>query len=396
MAELTADDDLYFPRLSRDTLGAIRVRMGASANLGLAPSDPRFLEATTGSIWGDLASPTALENVEFRALLEEYVRAANPSTTFGPHLDGWAESFGLERRDAARSAGVLRWTGNPGVTIQPGTTVTTVAPADGSEAVAFQTVAAITLPAGAAGTQVTADVLATAVEPGSVGNVGPGLVIVPSVMPPGIVSVINPAAMTGGDDIESDARLHVRLLLELAGDHGAGTAADYVRWALAIPGVGSAYVVVAGDGPGTVVLYLLDAANLPVQQPTIDAVQAALDPEPGKAKGKAPVNANLRVTTPASDGVTVNALLVLADGWSIDGANGTRPVRAAVRTALDRFWATLTVGDDVRYAKVLGAVVNASDGIVDVSELLIDGVEDQNRAVASGHVAMLTTLTLRP
>lgn len=393
MTDLTTTDLDAEQRISRDTLDSIRVRMGARANLGLAPGTPQFLEATVGSLWGDVSGPTALEALEFRVLAQEYVRAANPATTFGPHLDGWAETFGLERRDAARAAGTLRFTGQPGTVVAEGTTVTTLAPASGTDPVVFQTVADLTLPAGDG--DVTADVLAVAINAGTAGNVGAGLVVVPAVGSDRIVGVTNPAPMTGGDDIETDERLHVRLMLELSGDHGAGTAADYVRWALRVAGVGSAYVEVAGDGPGTVVLYLLDAQNLPVQQPTIDAAQALIDPVPGQARGLAPVNANVRVTTPESVGVTVEAGLVLAEGWSLDGENGTRPVRAAVTAAIDRYWGTLSVGDDVRFAKVLGAIAGASAGVEDVDELLLDGLVSTTRPIGPGQVAILTDLKLR-
>jgi uncharacterized phage protein gp47/JayE len=68
-------------------------------------------------------------------------------------------------------------------------------------------------------------------------------------------------------------------MLEWQSAGGAGTAADYQRWALAYPSVGFVTVTPIAYGPGTVSVVITDLNNRPFTAPSVvDGLQAQLDP----------------------------------------------------------------------------------------------------------------------
>jgi uncharacterized phage protein gp47/JayE len=67
---------------------------------------------------------------------------------------------------------------------------------------------------------------------------------------------------TGGADVEGNEEFRMRVLAAYQQPASGGNEADYIRWALAVPGVTRAWVARNGFGTGTVVVYImLDDAN---------------------------------------------------------------------------------------------------------------------------------------
>ena len=97
-----------------------------------------------------------------------------------------------------------------------------------------------------------------ALDPGSFGNVpdGTGLAVYPPV-----ASVSQQAiayGLTGGTDTETDDQLRARILLRIRNPPMGGAQADYVNWALAVPGVTRAWAA-PEQGTGTItVRFLMD------------------------------------------------------------------------------------------------------------------------------------------
>lgn len=123
-----------------------------------------------------------------------------------------------------------------------------------------------------------------AVEPGVAGNVSANSIVNVVNADPNIYVVTNDEATSGGAEVESDEALRARILSEYT-SQGAGTAADYQRWALAHPGIGKAAVEPVWDGGGTVLVVVNDSENNAVQDyGTVEngnlvlALQEELDP----------------------------------------------------------------------------------------------------------------------
>ena len=187
-------------------------------------------------------------------------RQAVPWTATDEYLAGWAALRGIFREDATPASFSATFSG----TVITGTPIqipalTSVVRGDGAT---FTSQAAAAVGSGG-----TATIVLLADQPGSAGNTDPGTQLSMTLPVPGILgaSGIAGAVITTGTDIEPEANFRVRVLLAFASQPAGGDRSDYVEWALAVPGVTRAWVIPNGQGPGTVVLYVMldeaEAAN---------------------------------------------------------------------------------------------------------------------------------------
>ena len=125
--------------------------------------------------------------------------------------------------------------------------------------VTFETLTAITVSASA-----PVSVNIRCLDAGSFGNLPDGSTL--SITPPvaGVLTTVTAYGLTGGTDTETDDQLRARILQRIRNPPMGGSQADYVAWALAVPGVTRAWANVE-QGVGTMtVRFMMDdlrAAN---------------------------------------------------------------------------------------------------------------------------------------
>jgi uncharacterized phage protein gp47/JayE len=120
-----------------------------------------------------------------------------------------------------------------------------------------------------------------ALDPGAAGNVDEGETLIVQVQPPGVDGEATVVELTGGVDTETDDQLRFRILQRIRNPAMGGSQADYVTWALAVPGVTRAWAA-PEQGIGTItVRFLMDdlrAADDGWPTPTdIQAVASYID-----------------------------------------------------------------------------------------------------------------------
>lgn len=267
-------DFVDFIPLLQETIDTVRARLDSDVNAGVDPSSQSFVDTTEGGFYWDLTQAVALEIErlwDFAAT--EVAAVAFPPYAWGEYLDDHAETLGLARKEATAAGGDVRFAGREDTLISPGTEVAT-APTDAdSDPIVFTTTAEAIIPALG-----VVDVPVAALDSGSQGNVLANNVSVLVSPISGVSAVSNPSAITGGADVESDEDLRDRVLLQLSTAQGAGTVADYERWALSFPGVGVVSVTPLWDGPGTVHVVVADPSQNPVNDTTKWGLQDYLDP----------------------------------------------------------------------------------------------------------------------
>jgi uncharacterized phage protein gp47/JayE len=87
-------------------------------------------------------------------------------------------------------------------------------------------------------------------------------------------------------------------------------------------------------------------------------------------RGRAPVGAAVTVVSPVSKPITVTAVLVLADGYTLTGTLGTTNVTGLIEAGLTEYLASVKPGDPVRFAGVAN-VLHDTPGVTDFSSLSV-------------------------
>lgn len=178
-------------------------------------------------------------------------RQCTPFTATGEYLEAWAALKNVFRSAATAARGQLQFTGTSGELIPAATPIVR---ADGR---AYVSTADATVIGGVA----TVTIVDT--TPGAAGNSQSGTQFTLGVGIAGVTSTgAASTAITGGADPQTDASLRTDMLKAYAAPPQGGDLADYVNWALQVPGVTRAWTVGSALGAGTVQVYaMLDDAE---------------------------------------------------------------------------------------------------------------------------------------
>ncbi len=306
----------------RPTLREIDARLAGDVESRLPGIDPQLRR----SVIGALVRSVAGAHHELYGYLDWISHQVFPDSADGPELARWAGIWGIERRPASSAAGTLTATGTDGSIIPAGTRWRR---GDGAEYVSS---AQATIAAGAAAVSVRAAV------PGAAGVAAAGVrvTLLSPVAGVAAAAVVAAGGVAGGTDEEADDDLRVRLLARLRAPPDVGTAADYVRWALAQPSITRAWARGNTPGLGQVTVYLMadDATDsgIPVAG-TVSRVQGGLD-------RLRPLTVDLTVAAPAPVALdaTIRSLV---------------PDTTAVRTAVEEEIADLILRDAEPGGKIL-------------------------------------------
>lgn len=287
-------------------------------------------------------------------------RQAFPDLADADYMEKMATQRGLTRKAAAAATGTLRFAGTAGAAVPLGQQVAT------AQGAVFATTAAAVIGAGG-----TVDAAAAAVVAGAAGNQTANTVATVSAPPAGVTAAATVLTMTGGADVEKDADLLTRLLLELSELAQGGNAVDYKRWALAVAGVSRVYVFPVRRGTGTVDVVPMPATGLPAA-PLLASVQTELDKR--RPVGMQP-GTGVMALAPTAVVTAVTAALTLASGTTLAG------VTPLVQAAIAGVFAELAPGDTLVRHRMVTAVLN------------VKGVTDVNLSAPAANVPSLVNAT---
>ena len=228
----------------RDVRGVVRDNVRATLP-GADASIPNSVLRVLSDNQGALCHLT-LEYIDWLAL--QLLPDTAETEWLDRHGDIWlVNSDGTTGRKMATFAtGAVNFTGISG------TVVPLAARLEGGQGVSYETTAEITIGTGPTEAPVRA------LDAGSIGNVAPGEPLSLTSSAPGADSVVTVVELDGGTNIESDEQLRSRILHRIRNPPMGGAQADYVTWALAVPGVTRAWAA-PEQGPGTItVRFLMD------------------------------------------------------------------------------------------------------------------------------------------
>lgn len=324
--------------------------------LAVLPAD---IDVSEGSHAWNLTRSTALAVAEMREFhLPEAIKLIFPEWSYGEFVDSHAKSRGMTRRAAVAATGELTITGNAGTSIPAGSLFST-ASVNGEPSVDYMVLESAVIPEEGS---VTVDIQCT--QTGIIGNTQADTIVLVSGNIKGIKAVTNAKAITGGTAEESDESLIQRIVDkdQSQGDSFTGCVSDYKRWAMEVPGVGSATVISAQDDTGLVTIILTDANGDPATEKLCAEVYEHIMQPDNPDERLAPINAYLSVVPPATMEIGIKVTVELVDNGTLEG------VRTAYMTNLTSYLMEALDEGEIKYTR-LWAALSATAGVNDFTDL---------------------------
>lgn len=233
---------------SRPTLSELRNQVLADINATLDGANALLRKAVLRVLG---VAQAGLAHLHF-GYIDWISKQAVPWTATDEYLAGWGAMKNVFRKDAAAAVISAQFTGTAGVVISAGIEVKR---ADGT---AYAVEATQTV-----GLDGKAVVVLRATGAGAAGNCPAGTPVTLSSTVTGLQSTgAVVGAIATGADVESPDAYSERVIAAYQETPHGGNADDYVRWALAVPGVSRAWCSPNGMGAGTVVLrFMMDTAQ---------------------------------------------------------------------------------------------------------------------------------------
>lgn len=304
-----------------------------------------------GSYTSNIIAAVALELAKAYAYINTLESAMFPTADSGEYLRRRAADFGLTPKPATAASGTISVSGTAGTVIPAGARLIA-----NDTGIAFATLESITL----SGSRASA-IGVRAAQTGEILVRANTLRFDPAIS--GITSVLN-SEIRGGTNVESDAELYYRLKLRLQSPPASGTAADYKRWALEVPGIGFAKVrkLESGESAGVILVTVTDPE---MRRPSSDVFRAALE----NINAKRPLGAEVSVRWPIESSGQISATVRLEKGATI--ASVQERFESSLREHLKSIIFDESV-DAITLARVTH-ILMSTPGVEDVQQILLNG-----------------------
>jgi uncharacterized phage protein gp47/JayE len=328
---------------------------------------PKGVSTIEGDIFWDVTRPSAeekarLENIQMKNIL----KMAHTQTASGIYLEYLGECKGLYKNPATKAIGNLQVTGLAGTTILKNKVFGTPSN-DEKEFIQFAVLDNVTID-----NTGIATVEVVCLTPGNIGNVGLNTVTVMITPINGIKSVTNLESFKGGTDIEDEEQFRERVLTAEKEEKLSGADSDYVAWALQVDGVGSAYVIEEWYGPGTVKVLILDKNGATATNERIQAVKDYIYPDKVEGKnrgGKAPIGANVTISTPTILNINVKAKFTFTVGFD------PQLILSGLKEKISNYLKKIRISGTVNYNAIhtiVGSYILSEEGIEDFESLTVN------------------------
>jgi uncharacterized phage protein gp47/JayE len=347
------------------TLQEVLADLDASLRTELGENLRLDADSVLGQIRGAIGTEISL----VWEALGEVAAALDPDQAVGVYLDALAALSGITpRQQATRSTGTITVNGTSGTVIPAGSRVR-----DAASTVTVETTASATI---AGATSVPVQALTT----GPIEAAAASLTVIVTPVA-GWSSSTNAAALTPGQNIESDLQLRARREASL---QASGTGTD--------GGIRAALLEIVEQA-----VVLSNRTNSTAADGTpAHAVRAILYPDPNSATVEAAIATAYFGQLPAGIqawGTSVTATVTDSQGvdhtieWdyatevdvyidvTVTLAPGSDVVAADIQAAIVAYVNALEVGDDVRVLRVYQAIQAVSDEVLSASSLAIDIVD---------------------
>ena len=305
-------------------------------------------DKTVGSFFYDVEKPVSTELETVYGKVENILKNGFAKTAEGEYLDNKVLEQGLTRKSATASTVTVKITGTPNSSVSVGDKVA-------SEELVFTIIENASFDSNG-----IAHVLASCDTLGRIGNIPIGAINKFPVTLPGLVSVTNEEAATGGFDAETDDELRERYFEKVSLPATSGSKYHYVAWAKEVSGVGDAKCIPLWNGNGTVKVIIINKDKDVASSELIAAVAAHIEEN-------RPIGASVTVESATPLPINISVSLVLAGGVTEETA------RSRISNSVTEFLQKKAFSSAyISFAQIGGSILNC-DGITDYTNLTING-----------------------
>lgn len=325
---------------------------------------PDDIDDMPGGFPYDFTMPAALEKDEFINFhLVRALMIAFPQYAWDEWLDFHGQQVHLERHTSEKAYGKVKVTGKSGTKISKDTIFCTPA-TDIGPSIEFKSVEEAVIKENG-----TVFVHVEAVERGTGSNVAANTVILMAKPNKNIIDVINPEAIVGGTERETDDDFYDRIDAEYRNSMTyLGNNADYIRWAKQA-GAGDCIVIAAAEGPGTVKLVLVDGNGQPANEKLLQDVYDYIVSPEDRTKRLLPTACSQLICEPATT-VRVNFTIT---GLSYENTTDIEQIKADFAVAVKSVVYTNAKLEGVLRYNDVRPIISSIAGVTDFETFLMDG-----------------------
>lgn len=323
---------------------------------------PDSYDKSEGQHFYNFTRPTAHVVAKMRGFdLPEAIKLIWPKYSSGEYLDLHAELRNMKRKEAQYATGYVTISGKAGTAIPAGYTMSTEARND------IASKDYVTTEACVIGDDGTVTVAAKANVAGKDGNTAANTILVNTSSFDDVTGINNANAFTGGVDEEDDEELYARIsdYDQTQGDSNVGNPSDYKRWAESLPGTGTAKVLRATDTSGLVTIILTDGNGEPATEDLCEEVYNYIMSPNDEYARLAPCGATLRVISPTTVTISVQATVKLTAGTIAS-------LKATYAAKLKEYFGEAMDNKEILYHRVCNVLGDIA-GVYDFTDLTVNG-----------------------
>ncbi|MCR4719776.1 MAG: baseplate J/gp47 family protein [Firmicutes bacterium] len=325
-------------------------------------------DKTVGSFFYDVEQPVSTELETVYGQVEDILKNGFAKTAEGEYLDNKVLEQGLTRKAATASTVTVKVTGTPSSSVSVGDKVA-------SDELVFTVIENAVLDSGG-----IAYVTASCDTLGRIGNIPIGAINKFPVTLPGLVSVTNEEAASGGYDEETDDELRERYFEKVSLPATSGSKYHYVAWAKEVSGVGDAKCIPLWNGNGTVKVIIINSDKEAAGSALINEVASHIEEN-------RPIGASVTVESATPLTINISVSLVLANGVTEEMA------RNRISNSVTEFLQKKAFSSSyISFAQIGGCILNC-DGIIDYTDLTLNG-DTENIEVSETAVPVLGGVTI--
>lgn len=327
------------------------------------------LSKMEGTILWEVMNSVAIESKEIYAEMENIYNQRILSTATGDDLTAVCKDFfGVTRKSATKSIGVIRFYGSIGTVILEGSVIST------ENGLQYATIRNGTIE------NDYVDIEAKSIGTGFINNIPVGLITKLVSTISGITNISNITPMDSGTDIEEDEDLRERTYEKINTVITSENPNQYKIWAKEVSGIDDAYTLEAWNGPLSIKIFCIDSDKKP-------CTQGICDNAFNYVMSLKPVGATPTFVPANKIDVTIVSKITLQTGYILTN------VKSEIESRIVAYLQSIAFKQlSISYAQISGIISN-TPGVFEVQTLTVND-KMAPLTINEGDVGVFNTLTL--